>query len=48
MSTARRAPAPTLDARVWRDLTLLAAQSFAIGIAVSLLLGLAVFAVAWR
>ena len=36
----------TLDPRVWRDLTLLAAQSFAIGIAASVLLGLAVFMVA--
>jgi hypothetical protein len=48
MRTTDGATAHTLDSRVWRDLTLLAAQSFAIGIAVSLLLGLAVFAVAWR
>ena len=40
-------PAPhAFDARVWRDLTLLAAQSLIVGIAASLVLGLAVFAVA--
>jgi hypothetical protein len=46
MRTVHPATARTLDPRVWRDLTLLAAQSFAIGIAVSVLLGLAVFLVA--
>ena len=46
MRTAERATAQSVDPRVWRDLTLLAAQSFAIGIAASVLLGLAVFAIA--
>ena len=46
MPNARHATAVALDHRVWRDLTLLAAQGLAVGIAVSLLLGLAVFAVA--
>jgi len=41
-----RTHAAALDRRVWRDLTLLAAKSLAVGIAVSLLLGLAVFAIA--
>ena len=44
MQTVRRGAA--FDRRVWRDLTLLAAQSLAVGIAASLLLALAVFAVA--
>jgi hypothetical protein len=46
MRTVDHATARTFDPRVWRDLTLLAAQSFAIGIAASVLLGLAVFMVA--
>jgi hypothetical protein len=46
MPTADRAVAATLNARVWWDLALLAMQSFAIGLAASVLLGLAVFAVA--
>jgi len=46
MRIADHATARTFDPRVWRDLTLLAAQSFAIGIAASVLLGLAVFIVA--
>ena len=46
MRTASPAAVNAIDSRVWRDLTLLAAQSFAIGIAASVLLGLAVFAVA--
>jgi hypothetical protein len=46
MPTADRAPAPTLNPRIWRDFALLAIQSFAIGLAASVLLGLAVFAVA--
>lgn len=45
MRTADRATANALDSRVWRDLTLLAAQSLAIGIVASVLLGLAVVAV---
>jgi hypothetical protein len=45
MPTADHATAHALDSRVWRDLTLLAAQSLAIGIAASVLLGLAVIAV---
>jgi hypothetical protein len=35
-----------VDPRVWRDLALLTMQSFAIGLVASVLLGLAVFAVA--
>ncbi len=46
MPTADRAPALTFNPRVWRDFALLAIQSFAIGLAASVLLGLAVFAVA--
>jgi len=46
MHKARRSTAAALDHRVWRDLTLLAAQGLLVGIAFSLLLGLAVFAVA--
>ena len=46
MRTVERHPANTLDARVWRDLTLLAAQSLIVGIAAGVFLGLAVFAVA--
>jgi hypothetical protein len=38
--------AAALTSRVWWYLVLLAMQSFAIGLAASLLLGLAVFAVA--
>jgi hypothetical protein len=45
MQTADRTTARVLDSRVWRDLTLLAAQGLAIGIAASVLLGLAVVAV---
>jgi hypothetical protein len=47
MHNAHRPTAVRLDHRVWRDLTLLAAQGLVVGLAVSLLLGLAVvFAVA--
>jgi len=46
MPTADRAVATTLNSRIWWDLALLAIQSFAIGLAASVLLGLAVFAVA--
>ena len=46
MHNARRPTAVVFDHRVWRDLTRLAVQGLAVGIAVSLLLGLAVFAVA--
>jgi hypothetical protein len=46
MPTADRAVANALNAQVWWDLALLAMQSFAIGLAASVLLGLAVFAVA--
>jgi hypothetical protein len=46
MHNARRPAAVALDHRVWRDLTLLAAQGLLVGVAVSLLLGLAVFAFA--
>jgi len=46
MQRAHHATARTFDPRVWRDLTFLAAQSFAIGIAASVLLALAVFIVA--
>ncbi len=45
MPNADRAAA-ALTSRVWWYLALLAMQSFAIGLAASLLLGLAVFAVA--
>jgi hypothetical protein len=45
MPTADRAHAHALNTRVWRDFALLAIQSFAIGLAASVLLGLAVFAV---
>jgi len=45
MPTADRPVASALDSRLWRDLALLAMQSFAIGLAASLLLGLAVFVV---
>jgi hypothetical protein len=45
MRNAPRSAAIALDHRVWRDLTLLAAQGLAVGIVVSLVLGLAVFAV---
>jgi hypothetical protein len=41
-----RTHAAALDRRVWRDLTLLAVKGLAVGIAVSLVLALAVFAVA--
>jgi hypothetical protein len=46
MHTAKRLTPDTFDTRVWRDLTLLAAQSLFVGVAASMLLGLAVFAVA--
>jgi len=46
MSAARRSTAAALDTRVWRDLTVLAAQGILVGLAVSLVLGLAVFAFA--
>jgi hypothetical protein len=46
MQRGDHATARTFDPRVWRDLTVLAAQSLAIGIAASVLLGLAVFMVA--
>ena len=46
MRISERVTANSLDSRVWRDLTLLAAQSLVIGIAASVLLGLAVVAVA--
>ena len=45
MRISEPAAVNTLDSRVWRDLTLLAAQGLAIGIAASVLLGLAVVAV---
>ncbi len=45
MPTAERPVATVPDARLWWDLALLAMQSFAIGLAASLLLGLAVFVV---
>ena len=41
-----RSSAAALDHRVWRDLTLLAAQGLLVGIVASVLFGLAVFAVA--
>jgi hypothetical protein len=46
MQIVNRAAATTLNSQVWWDLALLAMQSFAIGLAASVLLGLAVFAVA--
>jgi len=46
MPTHDRPVATVLNSRVWWDLALLAIQSFAIGLAASVLLGLAVFAVA--
>jgi hypothetical protein len=46
MPTADRALATALDSRVWRDFALLALQSFVTGFAASVLLGLAVFAMA--
>lgn len=46
MPIVDRATATTLNSRVWWDFALLAIQSFAIGLVASVLLGLAVFAVA--
>jgi len=46
MRHARPMTVAALDQRVWRDLTFLAAKSLAVGLAVSLLLGLAVYAAA--
>ena len=46
MPSTEPAVATSLISRVWCDLALLAMQSFAIGLAASVLLGLAVFAVA--
>ena len=46
MPNADRAVAIELHSQVWWDLARLAMQSFAIGLAASVLLGLAVFAVA--
>lgn len=46
MPIADLAAATALNSQVWRDLALLAIQSFAVGLAASVLLGLAVFAVA--
>lgn len=46
MPNANRAVAVALNSRVWWDLAQLALQSLAIGLAASMLLGLAVFAVA--
>jgi len=46
MPNPDRAAATALASRVWWYLALLAMQSFAIGLGASLLLGLAVFAVA--
>ena len=46
MPTADRAVVTALNSRVWRDLALLAMQSLVIGLAASVLLGLAVFAMA--
>jgi len=46
MHNPRRPTVTALDHRVWRDLTLLAGQGLLVGLAVSLLLGLAVFAFA--
>jgi len=42
---SHRTHATALDRRVWRDLALLAAKGLAVGIGVSLVLALAVFAV---
>ena len=46
MRNAPRTAALTIDHRVWRDLTLLAVRGLGVGIAASLILALAVFAVA--
>jgi len=46
MRNAARTTALTIDNRVWRDLTLLAAKGLVVGIVASLLFALAVFAVA--
>ena len=46
MRNAPRTTALAIDNRVWRDLTLLAVKGLAVGILASLLLALAVFAVA--
>jgi hypothetical protein len=46
MRSTERLAANSFDARVWRDLTLLAARSLIVGIAAGVFLGLAVFAVA--
>ena len=46
MPTTDRAVATGLNSKLWWDFALLAMQSFAIGLAASVLLGLAVFAVA--
>lgn len=43
---AERGVAVPLNSRVWRDIALLALQGLATGLVASLLLGLAVFAVA--
>lgn len=45
MPSTEHARVTTLNSRVWRDFALLAIQSLAIGVAASVLLGLAVFAV---
>ncbi|HEV3240332.1 MAG TPA: hypothetical protein VG429_08000 [Casimicrobiaceae bacterium] len=45
MPSTDRALATALNSRVWRDFALLAIQSLVIGVAASVLLGLAVFAV---
>ena len=46
MPTADHRVAIAFNSRVWRDFALLALQSLVIGLGASLLLGLAVFAVA--
>lgn len=46
MPTADRAVVTAVNSQAWRDFALLAVQSFAIGLVASVLLGLAVFAVA--
>jgi hypothetical protein len=46
MRTVDNLARQSLDTRVWRDLTLLAAQSLLVGIAAGVFMGLAVFAVA--
>lgn len=46
MPAADRALAIEVKSRVWRDFLLLAIQSLAIGLVASVLLGLAVFAMA--